>query len=149
MVIVREMNDKGKINLTTFDRYLLSEYDHIAEAHFRVNETITAFFRYYLLIMSIPISIIAAFVAIGLDNNFIVGVIEGYVPVVVAVFLVIGCAGFGVLLYLVTLEWMRSFMPELLTLFVGISLAILRSISMCMISSINGCYPKHPINLDT
>ena len=100
MVIVMKMNDEDKINLAKFDRYLLSEYEHIAEAHFKVNDTVTAFFRYYLLIMSLPISIIAALIAVGSNDSFLVG----YVPLVAIVFLVIGCAGFGVLVYLINLR---------------------------------------------
>lgn len=104
MVIVMKMNDEDKINLAKFDRYLLSEYEHIAEAHFKVNDTVTAFFRYYLLIMSLPISIIAALIAVGSNDSFLAGFLEAYVPLVAIVFLVIGCAGFGVLVYLINLR---------------------------------------------
>jgi hypothetical protein len=33
------------------------EYEHIAEAHFKTIEAISFFFRYYLLVMSLPVSI--------------------------------------------------------------------------------------------
>lgn len=98
------MNDEDRINLAKFDRYLLSEYEHIAEAHFKVNDTVTAFFRYYLLIMSLPISVIAALIVVGSNDSFPVGFLEAYVHLVAAVFLVIGCAGFGVLVYLINLR---------------------------------------------
>lgn len=99
-----KMNDEDKTNLAKFDRYLLSEYEQIAEAHFRVNETVTAFFRYYLLIMSLPMSIIAVLIAMESNGSFLVGFLEAYVPLVATVFLIIGCAGFGVLVYLINLR---------------------------------------------
>lgn len=104
MVIVMKMNDEDKINLAKFDRYLLSEYEHIAEAHFKVNDTVTAFFRYYLLIMSLPISIIAVLIFMERNGSFPAGFLEAYVHLVAVVFLVIGCAGFGVLVYLINLR---------------------------------------------
>ena len=104
MVIVMKMNDEDKINLAKFDRCLLSEFKHIAEAHFKVNDTVTAFFRYYLLIMSLPISIITVLIVVGSNGSFLAGFLEAYVPLVATVFLVIGCAGFGVLVYLINLR---------------------------------------------
>lgn len=87
-----------------FDSYLKSEYDHIAEAHFRTIDTITAFFRYYLLIMSIPISLIAAFSAVAQANNFSLEILGEYKWIVAAIFIIISVAGFGVLLYLINLR---------------------------------------------
>ena len=104
MVLIMKMNDEDKINLANFDRYLLEEYDHIAEAHFRVNETVTVFFRYYLLIMSLPISIIAALTVVRSNGSFLVDFLEAYVPLIATVFLIIGCAGFCVLVYLINLR---------------------------------------------
>jgi uncharacterized HAD superfamily protein len=104
MVIIMKVNDEEEINVTKFDRYLLEEYEHIAEAHFRVNETVTAFFRYHLLIMSLPISIIAVLIATESNGSSLVGSWEAYVPLIAAVFLIIGVAGFGVLVYLTNLR---------------------------------------------
>uniref|UniRef100_A0A7V4E5I0 Uncharacterized protein n=1 Tax=candidate division WOR-3 bacterium TaxID=2052148 RepID=A0A7V4E5I0_UNCW3 len=64
-------------NLTDFDNYLLKEYEIIAEAHFRSIETISAFFRYYVLIMSIPISaIVFLFQKGGADLQLISNVLR-------------------------------------------------------------------------
>ncbi len=98
------LNYNGGMSDTEFNDYLKSEYNHIAEAHFRTIDTITAFFRHYILIMSIPISLIAAFVAIAQSNNTTLEIIGKYTPVLIAIFLVISLAGFGVLLYLVSLR---------------------------------------------
>lgn len=87
-----------------FDSYLKSEYAHIAEAHFRTIDTITAFFRYYLLIMSIPIGLIVAFITIGEPFTDSFEVLRNYTPVLATICLVISLAGFGVLLHLVSLR---------------------------------------------
>ena len=50
-----------------FHAYLTTEYKNIAEAHFRTIEAISSFFRYYLLIMSVPIALLSGFV--GLLSN--------------------------------------------------------------------------------
>lgn len=38
-------------------QYLLDEYEHIAEAHFKTMDTLSTFFRHYLVIMSVPITL--------------------------------------------------------------------------------------------
>jgi len=45
-------------NLNSFEHFLFSEYSNIAQAHFKSIETVTTFFRYYLLIASVPISFV-------------------------------------------------------------------------------------------
>jgi hypothetical protein len=44
--------------MTPFEEFLKSEYENIAGAHFRALQTITSFFRYFLLLASIPVSAI-------------------------------------------------------------------------------------------
>jgi hypothetical protein len=39
-----------------FAEFLLKEYDNIAAAHFNADKTITQFFQFYLLIISIPVT---------------------------------------------------------------------------------------------
>lgn len=92
----------NKANSSDFDIYLGSEYAHIAEAHFRTIDTITAFFRYYLLIMSIPISFVVAFLIIAPKPSLSLDTIQAYTPVLATIFLVISLAGGGVLLYLIS-----------------------------------------------
>ena len=45
--------------------YLRGEYQNIAQAHFRTMEAISSFFRYYLLIMSAPIPVLALFISVS------------------------------------------------------------------------------------
>lgn len=87
-----------------FREYLKAEYGHIAEAHFRTIEAISSFFRYYLLIMSVPITILAVF--IGLSENWqgIASTIESLRPVLVATLVVISLVGFCVMLYIINLR---------------------------------------------
>lgn len=94
----------NKASSSDFDIYLGSEYAHIAEAHFRTIDTITAFFRYYLLIMSIPISFVVAFLIIAPKPSLSLDTIQAYTPVLATIFLVISLAGGGVLLYLISLR---------------------------------------------
>lgn len=43
---------------TVFEEFLLAEYNNIADAHHISVSTMTAFFKHYLLIMSVPVSAI-------------------------------------------------------------------------------------------
>jgi uncharacterized HAD superfamily protein len=45
----------------SFQKFLLSEYNNIAAAHFNTVNTISNFFRYYLLIVTIPVPAVAFF----------------------------------------------------------------------------------------
>jgi uncharacterized HAD superfamily protein len=87
-----------------FREYLVAEYRHIAEAHFRTIEAISSFFRYYLLIMSVPITVLAIFVGISNNLEVIVNIIENLRPVLVATLIVISVVGFFVMLYIVNLR---------------------------------------------
>ena len=44
------MNDKE-----SYDKFLLKEYDNIAQAHFNTKNSLIQFFRYYLLIIALPL----------------------------------------------------------------------------------------------
>lgn len=91
-------------NSSSFKDFLLAEYSNIAQAHFKSTETISTFFRYYLLIMSIPISVIAILVQILRDNQKASNIIFGYrAPVSIVLFCI--CAiGFGVFLFITSLR---------------------------------------------
>lgn len=55
------------------DEYLLKEYEHIADAHFNVSQTISSFFKYYLILMAIPLSITSYLISPtgSKDSNYI------------------------------------------------------------------------------
>jgi hypothetical protein len=48
----------------TFEKFLLSEYEHIAHAHFNTVDSLANFFKHYIAIVSVP------FVVIGLVLNW-------------------------------------------------------------------------------
>ena len=86
-----------------FDEYLKEEYRHIAEAHFRTMEAISSFFRYYLLIMSLPVTLIAVLISLP-QSDRILDVANNFRPLFAGVFLIISFVGFCVLLYIVSLR---------------------------------------------
>jgi hypothetical protein len=52
---------RPETNKTVFEEFLLAEYNNIAQAHHISINTMTTFFKHYLLIMSLPISAIIVF----------------------------------------------------------------------------------------
>jgi len=42
-----------------FEKFLLAEYDHIADAHFESGKQIAKFFNYYLLILAAPVILVS------------------------------------------------------------------------------------------
>ncbi len=52
-----------------FEEFLLAEYNNIAEAHHISVSTMTAFFKHYLLIMSVPVSAIVLMLTLQTKNN--------------------------------------------------------------------------------
>jgi len=93
------MNEKNK-----FEEYLLTEYSNIAKAHFKSIETISMFFRYYLLIMSIPISVIAVFFQIAPEREKILSIVLQYKLPISVVLFCISLIGLGVFCYIVNLR---------------------------------------------
>lgn len=55
------MSDQTAVPTDAFDRFMLAEYEHIAQAHFATIDTLSTFFRHYILIVSLPIPIAAVF----------------------------------------------------------------------------------------
>lgn len=87
-----------------FEEYLKSEYSNIAQAHFTTIDTISAFFRYYLLIMSIPISLIAILLTVIPGGSELTTTLVEFGPVLVVTFFTISLAGFCVMLYITSLR---------------------------------------------
>jgi uncharacterized HAD superfamily protein len=57
--------------MSTFDDFQKTEYEHVAEAHFKANEAISLFFRHYLLVMSLPLPMLGVlFSLLGRNDNF-------------------------------------------------------------------------------
>jgi len=94
-----KMSDESK-----FEKYLLSEYTNIAQAHFKSIETISTFFRYYLLIMSIPLSTIAIISRFPSDTQQTSNIFEEYKLPISAVLSCISLVGFWVFCYITNLR---------------------------------------------
>lgn len=91
-------------NSDTFKDFLLYEYSNIAQAHFKSIETISTFFRYYLLIMSIPISAVVVIFRFTQDRNTLINIVQQYKVPIGPVLFCISAIGFGVFLYIVSLR---------------------------------------------
>lgn len=91
-------------NFKEFKDFSLAEYNNIAQAHFKSIETISTFFRYYLLIMSIPLSAIAIISRIGPSKTQLISVISQYKLPLSIVLFGISLIGFGVFCYIVNLR---------------------------------------------
>jgi len=87
-----------------FRDFLLSEYSNIAQAHFKSIETISTFFRYYLLIMSIPISIIAIISQFGLDKEQFINLVNQFNLPILITLMSISLLGLGMFCYIVNLR---------------------------------------------
>jgi len=88
---------------TDFKEYLLTEYSNIAEAHFKTIDTISTFFRNYLVIVSIPISLIAILASVFAGSEAVQAIFSIRVPLSI-ILLAVALAGIGVLLYIVNLR---------------------------------------------
>lgn len=95
---MNESNDK------VFNGFLHQEYSHIADAHFKTNESISAFFKHFLVIMSIPIAIIAYFFSAVKTEAFLTKTFLSLSPIIFSILFVISLIGFFVLLYVVNLR---------------------------------------------
>lgn len=87
-----------------FHAYLTTEYQNIAEAHFRTIEAISSFFRYYLLIMSVPIALLSGFIGLFSDTEERLAAIDDLGVALGAALTLIALVGSTVLLYIVNLR---------------------------------------------
>jgi len=89
--------------MSSFSDFQLKEYDKIAEAHFKVNEMIVAFFRYYLLLMVIPITTFGAAV-ISIKNQEHIVLLFDWNILISAFLYVIAIIGFMIMAYISALH---------------------------------------------
>lgn len=103
----KENLDKNSFeNKDSFEKFLLSEYSHIAQAHFKSLETISTFFRYYILILSIPISAIGIFYQISPEKEVgISNFITNYRWEISMSFVLIAIVGIGMFFYILNLRF--------------------------------------------
>ncbi|MDI6857241.1 MAG: hypothetical protein QME71_02875 [Dehalococcoidia bacterium] len=104
-LVVPSPDSSGPSPITDeFHTYLITEYENIAEAHFRTIEAISSFFRYYLLIMSVPIALLSGFIGLSSDTEERLAAIDDLGVVLGAALTLISIVGFTVMLYVVNLR---------------------------------------------
>jgi len=86
-----------------FNRYLLAEYQNIAEAHFRTIAAISSFFRYYLLITGLPVTLIGVLIGFSPKED-LPRIFSSLSTLTSGLFFVISIVGFLVLLYVINLR---------------------------------------------
>jgi len=87
---------------SSFDRFMLAEYEHIARAHFATIETISTFFKHYILIISLPIPIAAIF--LKSSEWPLLAYVRAYPYVVPVCIWALVLAGIAVLCYIINLR---------------------------------------------
>jgi len=83
-----------------FDKFQLEEYKNISQAHFKTIETISIFFRHYLLIMSIPIIVAGFFVQVNEPTKSF----ARYYQIFASTLIIIAFIGFFMLGYIIVLR---------------------------------------------
>lgn len=83
-----------------FEDYLLEEYSNISKAHFKTIETFTSFFRYYLILMAIPISILSLFN--NTKNEKMISLLISLMP---WISFAISIVGISIMLYIIHLRF--------------------------------------------
>lgn len=81
-----------------FSDYQLAEYNNIAEAHFKTIELISSFFRYYLIIMALPITLFSTVLKVEDLDLFM------YKDLLSIFSIIISILGYFVLLYVINLR---------------------------------------------
>ena len=94
----------AKRNTDKLGKFLMEEYSNVAQAHFKSIETISTFFRYYLLIMSIPISVVVVIFNIGATEKSMTSLVESYKFPIAFVLFCISLIGLGVCCYIINLR---------------------------------------------
>ena len=93
--------------MTDFGEYQLKEFERIAEAHFKTADAIASFFRYYLIVMSLPATAAAFLLSTRRDTEaamFKPGLSWLGEFVLGLVLLIVACVGLCLMLYLSNLR---------------------------------------------
>ena len=86
-------------------KFLLAEYDHVSQALFDANKTITQFFQFYLLILTFPITLAGVLFRVGNSALSMQSLLRsGLAPSMAVVFAVIAIVGLSMLVYIVNLR---------------------------------------------
>lgn len=105
------MTEENLKDRSRTEDFLLAEYNNIAQAHFKTMETISTFFKQYLLIVSLPLSILAITEKAGISMPHRAGLLLGIVIslVGICVFGYMVNLRFDALLYARTINGLRQY----------------------------------------
>jgi hypothetical protein len=84
----------------TLTDFQLREYENIAQAHFKTNEMISVFYRYYFVIIAIPITTISVIFIASLGNETLYPNIENIQIIIGTLFLIVFVAGLAITIYI-------------------------------------------------
>ncbi len=90
--------------MTQFDQFQHEEYSHIAKAHFSTSDSISAFFRYYLLVMSLPLSVAGALLFIIARAPEGKGPLPIPTSLLATVLIAVGFVGVLIMAYIISLR---------------------------------------------
>jgi uncharacterized HAD superfamily protein len=91
-------------NTKSYEEFLLTEYNNIAKAHFNTVSGISTFFRYYLLIVSLPFPLLALTLK-GLGEGALCSLLEEFGVGIPAVATLISVVGLCVMGYIANLRF--------------------------------------------
>jgi hypothetical protein len=83
-----------------FNNFQLEEYKNISQAHFKTIETISIFFRHYLLVMSFPIIVAGFFVQVREPTKYF----AQYYQIFASILIIIAAIGVCMLGYIIVLR---------------------------------------------
>ena len=87
-----------------FKDFLLTEYNNIIQTHFKSIETISTSFRYYLLIMTVPISVTVVLPQFSQGSTPLLNIWQDYQRYIAAISMIIALVGLGVSCFIINLR---------------------------------------------
>lgn len=90
--------------MSSFEDFQKIEYEHIAEAHFKALEAIATFFRYYLVVMTLPVPVLAVLMHFDKADSATTPSLQSVLGFVWLFFMSIGAVGFCILMYIINMK---------------------------------------------
>jgi len=104
------MDTDHKAN-SNYEKFLLEEYKNIAQAHFNVVNSISTFFKHYLVLMSLPIPLLVLLLRINSGSNQLplnlsdISLLKEYSLLIPLFLTLVSFVGFGVMNYMINLRF--------------------------------------------
>ena len=86
------------------DRFLLAEYNNLAQAHFKMVDTISEFFKHYLTVVSIPTAAIAIVLNVPAGYRTVIGLSTANAVALSALLVAVALVGSMLLWYVINLR---------------------------------------------